>query len=713
MTATTQYNNISDFFPAIAETFGCEIIGRNALTIGKHDFNKSDSARALLHVIRSEIYSNDESLFAEDLSGECPWLVNLIDLARREPEPVRAESVKESAIIDRENIQYQSCSSGQVIRKGTPLADLLFGRYAEHGVEAAKYGSLVPVAAVGTDDWYKQEKLILQFEGWDDRTIEKRHAELKAEFMQEGIVANIVKMIYFDDVEMEEDSPEYSKPVLHGDDPDLMHLVLNSWDAIAQANHPERLFNFANISVRIIPEDNAVVIDALDKFKLQLECATAADWVVIKRKEHKPARPPLNVVQPMLALDKKPLPHLSRIVYAPVFNSDGKIISKPGYDPESKIYYYPGNLKIQPIPENPSNADVEAAKKLINEMFQDFPFASDADRAHAWAALFPIPCREMIGNMPANLIESPDAGTGKGLLCECILIPYTGGDWEKFSPTGSEEEERKRYTGALRNGKSAWIFDNYNELKGAQISAILTTGKWSDRTLSKSETVTCDVKQQIIVTGNNTELSKETGRRVLKCRIDARTEFPSLRTGFKIANLEKWVYAHRADIVRAILTIVQSWVQAGRPKPTVEPLGSYTDFCNVIGGILQHIGINGFLGNVIQVLEKSDIEGRVEREFISDWWNVIKMREYNQRPMKAAELYNSVKSADQLDISGKDKNQRQKSFSYKMTKLKDRIFTINLQNDETITLQIVDAGKSRDVSQWTLEDLSQKQQSIF
>jgi len=183
---TTQYSNIGDLFPLISDVYGCESLGKDALIIGKHDFTKDDSARALLRVIRSEIYSNDESLFAEDMTGECSWLVNLIDLARKEPEPVRAESVKEQAIIDQKNILYQSCSTGQVIYKHTPLADLLCGRYAEHGIKSSSYGSLMPVAAVGSDDWFIQDKLILEFEGWSDEEIKARHREFKKEFETGG-----------------------------------------------------------------------------------------------------------------------------------------------------------------------------------------------------------------------------------------------------------------------------------------------------------------------------------------------------------------------------------------------------------------------------------------------------------------------------------------------------------------------------------------------
>lgn len=501
------------------------------------------------------------------------------------------------------------------------------------------------------------------------------------------------------------------KPVLHGDDTDLILLVESAWQAIADNNYPERLFKFNNMPVRLIPDKNNVIIDVLDKYKLQLECAEAANWIVKKHEHFKPARPPLNVVQSMMAVEKIPLPELKSVVYAPVFDKDGNLIKTPGYDKTSGIYYHQGNLIIDDIPLNPTPQDIEESIQWISNIDQDMPYTCVADRANAWAILFVIPCREMMGNIPANNIDSPDAGTGKGKLAESLLIPFTGGDWEKFTPTNSEEEERKRYTAALRNGKPAWIFDNYNELKGAQLAALLTTGKWSDRTLSKNEIVTSAVRQQIVITSNNLVLTKEIGRRIIKTRLDAKVEFPSLRTGFKIENLEAWVYEHRAQIIRSVLILIQSWIASGRPKPTnIKPLGSYIDYCNVIGGILQHIGVSGFLGNVIEVFEKSDMESRNIREFVSSWWDHIKPLAPVERHLKAADLYSRIKAAELLELAGKTPEARKKSFSYYMNKLKDRIFTVTDDNNNCLSLQIVESGKQGRATTWELVNIEEVRQ---
>jgi hypothetical protein len=491
----------------------------------------------------------------------------------------------------------------------------------------------------------------------------------------------------------------HEKPTLDASCTDLVKIVNDAWQAIEQANHPHRLFNFGALPSRIVFNNDVPAIDVLDKYKLQLESAASAYWVTHKKEKTEPARPPLNISQSMLAAEKFPLPYLVRIVPAPVYSKNGNLIITPGYNAESYLYYHPGNLKINRIPEKPSTGDVKTAKALVEQIFQDFPFSSDADRAHAWAAMFVIPCRDMMGNVPATVYESPEAGSGKGLLCECSLHPFAGGNIEKFTPTGSEEEQRKRYTAALETAKPVFMLDNYNDLTGAQTAAILTTDIWSDRRLGEGRIVNLPVKAQFVVTGNNITFSTELARRVVRCRIEAKVDRPWLRTGFKIENLTLWVHRHRAELVEAILVLTQSWIAAGRPQWKGKPLGSYFEWSYIIGGILEHIGVNGFLGNILDVYEKADMEGKSIREFVSEWWT-----RHGAEGKKSIELFPITATVEGLPIEGKDNDARHRSFSRFMAKQRDRIFTIDV-NESPLTLQIVEAGKSKRASLYELQPL--------
>src|SRR5262249_19334649 len=141
------------------------------------------------------------------------------------------------------------------------------------------------------------------------------------------------------------------------------------------------------------------------------------------------ALPPPHVVKDMLARPDPPLPVLERIVHAPVFASDGTLVTASGYHPASRAYLFlaPG-FSLPPISSQPSPREISQARALIvEELLGDFPFAGEAERAHAVALLLLSFVRSMIhGPTPLHLIEKPSPGTGAGLLVEVLTFPATG-----------------------------------------------------------------------------------------------------------------------------------------------------------------------------------------------------------------------------------------------------------------------------------------------
>ncbi len=75
--------------------------------------------------------------------------------------------------------------------------------------------------------------------------------------------------------------------------------------------------------------------------------------------------------------------------------------------------------------------------------------------------------------------------------------------------------------------------------------------------------------------------------------------------GFRHPDLNTWVRANRARLVAACLTLCQAWIAAGRPRGQ-RSIGSYENWAGVIGGILETAGIDGFLGNIEEMMAASD-----------------------------------------------------------------------------------------------------------
>jgi len=123
-----------------------------------------------------------------------------------------------------------------------------------------------------------------------------------------------------------------------------------------------------------------------------------------------------------------------------------------------------------------------------------------------------------------------------------------------------------------------------------------------------------------LLTGNNVRLSKDLVRRSVRIRISPKEEQAWLRDKFKHDPLIGWAQEHRNELFRAALILVRAWLAAGRPLGRAR-LGSYEQWAAVMSGLLEVIGVGGFLGNLKELYEAADAEGATWREFTTVWWD--------------------------------------------------------------------------------------------
>jgi hypothetical protein len=99
--------------------------------------------------------------------------------------------------------------------------------------------------------------------------------------------------------------------------------------------------------------------------------------------------------------------------------------------------------------------------------------------------------------------------------------------------------------------------------------------------------------------------------------MDAKCSKPFQRSGFKHQRLKDYVLKHRGQLLAAPLTLARGWFVAGRPKPSLTPVGSFEDWSTIIGDILQHARVEGFLENSNQLYEQADIESVQWESFLN------------------------------------------------------------------------------------------------
>ncbi len=405
--------------------------------------------------------------------------------------------------------------------------------------------------------------------------------------------------------------------------------------AIVLANDPPQVFVRSGYLTRIVYDEKGtpsirIMTEAMVSHLLE-RCADFVRERNIGTKarpeiEEIPVPPPDKVVEDLMHLPSWPLPALEGIIECPAILPDDTLITEPGYNPQTRLYYAPSpGLALTDVPETPTKYDVVKAVDLLNEIFCDFPFDSEASRTNCIAALMTAVLRPLFpGNALMALIDKPQAGTGASLAAEVIAIVATGRPAPMETPPTSEDEWRKKITSLLMQGRSVVVLDNIEgKLASASLAAVLTAELWQDRVLGRNETIAAPNNATWIGTGNNIQLGGDMPRRCYRIRMDAKVPRPYQRTACRHPKLKEWVTDNRGRILAAVLTLARAWIQAGRPKPQNVPIvGGFEEWRDTIGGILGHAGCKDFLGNLEQMYEDTDIDTPQWERFLLRWHEI-------------------------------------------------------------------------------------------
>jgi hypothetical protein len=491
--------------------------------------------------------------------------------------------------------------------------------------------------------------------------------------------------------------PTSPLPQMRADDGDLARLTNRSWSLLFASNTPPWLYRCGGGPSWVERDnDGRPVPRPMTEDRLRHVLAQLVNWR--KRAPNGdlvPAYPPPVLLKNVLATPDPALPVLAGIVTAPVFGSDGTLITEPGYHPATRLLYEPTqDFTLPPVPDDPTPQQIAAARSLLlDDLLGDFPFVGDAERAHALALLLLPFIRPMIsGPTPLHMVEKPAPGTGATLMVDAISIVATGSSASVMVEGRDEDEWRKRLTAKLREIPSILLIDNLRrQLDASSVAAALTAPYWEDRVLGKSEMTRFPIRCVWIATGNNPQFSNEIARRMVRIRLDPHEDQPWLREGFRHANLLAWVWQNRGQLVAACLTLGRAWIAAGRPRHQ-RTIGSFEGWAEVMGGILEVAGVAGFLGNLKEMYERADAEGGVWRGFVALWWD-----RFGTQQVSAADLYELALQAS-IPLARGDEHAKRTSLGQALRRMRDRIYTTGGQR-----LRVRHAGSAHGVQRWELE----------
>ena len=453
--------------------------------------------------------------------------------------------------------------------------------------------------------------------------------------------------------------------------PYLGRVSKQAWEILQAHNEktPE-FFRFGNEVIRIGSDKYGAVLKPQNVDRLRFVLGRLASWVKTDADgNQKAVLPPEVFLRDMLADPDPPLPEIEQVSSVPVLTEGGSILVNNGYDTASRIFMQ-SSIRLAPIPEHPTEKEINAAAAFIQEPLTDFPFEGEADRAHA-VALFLIGfVRHAIdGPTPNHAIDAPVPGTGKSLLADVLLTPAYGSNKGIVTAANEDDEWRKRLTAQLVEGRPVINIDNVRRpLDSGTLAAALTAPVWEDRRLGSTEMIRVPVRCVWVTTGNNVVMSTELARRTVRIRMDPQAESPEDRTGFKYPELLRWVQENRFKLVRSALILIKAWVSAGKPHPSASPLGSFERWTHVIGGILEVAGIPGFLENRKALLLESDFEGQTWRAFVSAWWEKFK-----GDAVKVVDLYGVANEIEGLPLGPGNDQARKTALGKRLGNQRNRI----------------------------------------
>lgn len=332
---------------------------------------------------------------------------------------------------------------------------------------------------------------------------------------------------------------------------------------------------------RLTDVSEAAMIDRLSRSAIWLKFDGRSKKMVA-------ADPTPKVAATVLSRDGEwTFPTLAGVITTPTLRPDGTILSRPGYDPATKLLLL-DPPEMPQLPPRPSKKAAQKALDKLDGLLNEFPFVDDASRSVALSALITPVVRGALMVAPMHITKAPVAGSGKSYIIDLASAINSGEKAPVMSAGQKEEELEKRLVSALLAGQTFISIDNVNgELGGDFLCQMVERPMVQPRILGKSEAPKITNRSSCFATGNNIRLVGDMTRRVVICSLDPGMERPETRQ-FAGDPYDE-VLANRGLYVAAALTVVRAYVVAGCPG-VLPALASFEDWSRLVRSALVWLG---------------------------------------------------------------------------------------------------------------------------
>lgn len=287
----------------------------------------------------------------------------------------------------------------------------------------------------------------------------------------------------------------------------------------------------------------------------------------------------------------KPIKRIFSVPMPIIYNNE-LTFPKRGYDERFNSWT---DLKA---PKIKTNIKLNEAKEIFKKIFGEFCFQTKQDYTNAIAGLITPFLRGLFTafnvRTPMFCYMANRERAGKdycagitGLLLDGYNSeepPISSGE---KGASGMNDELRKKLVSALISGKKRFhSANNKGRLNNAVLEGFLTSTTYTDRILGKNETPIFDNEIDFSISGNmgmtfTADLANRS--RIINLFLDIED---ANQRKFKNPNLHKWVIDNRGYIISCIFSLINNWVEKGKPSGSV-PFASFPEWADICGGIME------------------------------------------------------------------------------------------------------------------------------
>jgi len=285
------------------------------------------------------------------------------------------------------------------------------------------------------------------------------------------------------------------------------------------------------------------------------------------------------------------LPMAVAIATAPLVLADGVILAPEGLDRERGIIFeIPKELHaVLPDQRDCTDEAVKAAMQFLCDEWLCDVSADLTGKATLIAMALTLIERSLVPDRPTFFVTAGKRGGGKTTTTKMLIMAVMGVLPAASSWSNDQEERRKVLLAQFISGVGYILWDNI--VRGTQIACphierSCTTELYKDRLLGVSEMVATAASAVHVFTGNNVGPRGDLASRSLSVRLAVERPDPENRD-FKHPDPLGWTETHRADILRALYTILLANPQLQMAKDALSQT-RFKMWWRLVGSAVEH-----------------------------------------------------------------------------------------------------------------------------